>query len=140
MVEPADCIFCKIVAGDIPCIKIVEDEATLAFMDINPANPGHALAIIKEHWENIFEIPGAALASVIQTAQRVALAINSSIAPGGINLIQANGPAALNSVPHLHFHILPRTEGDDLKLNWGHQPGDVDAIQDVANKIRAAMS
>ena len=96
MANPSDCIFCKIVTGEIPCIKLVEDETTLAFMDINPANPGHALAIVKEHWENLFEVPDAALAAVVRTARRVAVAIDASMSPRGINVVQANGPAALN--------------------------------------------
>lgn len=139
MVTPSDCIFCKIVAGEIPSIKLFEDDATIAFMDINPANPGHALAIIKDHWENLFEVPAIMLSAVAQTAQRIAIAIHASLAPGGINLVQANGPAALNSVPHLHIHIVPRTDGDDLKLNWGHHPGDLEEIGLIADRIRAAL-
>lgn len=135
-----DCIFCKIVAGDIPCLNLFEDEGTLAFMDINPANPGHALAIVKDHHVNIFEVPDAALGRVILTAKRVAAAINQAMKPDGINLVQANGPGALNSVPHLHFHIVPRYLGDDLKLNWGHTPGDMADIQSVFERVRSAIT
>ncbi len=139
MTNLSDCIFCRIVAGEIPCTKLVEDETTLAFMDINPANPGHALAIVKDHWENLIEVPDEALAAVVRTARRVAVVIDASMSPRGIILVQANGPAALNSVPHLHFHILPRVDGDDLKLNWGLRPGDMQAIQKAGDRIRAAM-
>lgn len=140
MAKDPDCIFCKIVAAEIPCIKLYEDEDTLAFMDINPANPGHALVIAKDHYPTLYEIPEAALAAASATAKLVATAINAVLAPDGLNLVQANGPGALNSVPHLHFHVLPRYTGDDLKLNWGVNPGDMAEIQNVAEKIRAAIA
>ena len=132
-----NCIFCKIVAGEIPCFKLHEDEHTLAFMDINPANEGHALAISKGHWENVFEIPADAIAATAQSAQAVARAVQTALAPDGINLVQANGPGALQSVQHFHIHILPRRTGDDLKLNWGHKAGDMDAIKAIYEKVVA---
>ncbi|MCW5772069.1 MAG: HIT family protein [Rhodospirillaceae bacterium] len=134
-----DCIFCKIVAGTIPCFKLVDDAHTLAFMDINPGNPGHALAIAKEHWENLSAMPPALLGPVLATAQRVAKAIEAALAPDGINLLQANGPGAAQSVFHFHIHILPRRNGDGLKMNWGHAPGDMAAIKANYEKIRAAL-
>lgn len=118
-----NCIFCKIVAGAIPCFKLYEDQATLAFMDINPANQGHALAIAKEHWQDLYEIPPELLGAVAKTAQRVAAAVKKTVEPDGINLAQANGPGAGQSVFHFHIHVLPRLKGDELKLNWGHKPG-----------------
>jgi histidine triad (HIT) family protein len=139
MAHDPDCIFCKIVAGEIPCLKLYEDDDTLAFMDINPANPGHCLAIIKDHHPTLFDIPEAALARVASTAKRIATAVNDALEPDGLNLVQANGPGALNSVPHLHVHILPRYTGDDLKLNWGVNPGDMAEIQAVADKVRATL-
>jgi histidine triad (HIT) family protein len=135
----SDCIFCKIVAGEIPCFKLYEDDATLAFMDVNPANPGHALAVAKGHWETLYAIPGDVAGKVVQTAQRVATAVNEALSPDGINLAQANGPGAAQSVPHFHIHVLPRREGDNLGLNWGHQPGDMDEIKKVYEKVLAAM-
>jgi histidine triad (HIT) family protein len=139
MKTDGNCIFCKIIAGDIPCFKLHEDETTIAFMDVNPANPGHALAVVKEHWTTLHEIPAEQLAAVARTAKRVASAINTALEPDGINLIQANGPGAAQSVPHLHFHVLPRTSGDDLKINWGHSPGDMEAVKAVYEKVLAAM-
>ena len=139
MPTSTDCVFCNIVAGEIPCLNLFEDDTTLAFMDINPANPGHALAIVKNHHINVFEVPEADLGRVILTAQRVATAVNEALEPDGVNLVQANGPGALNSVPHLHFHILPCYLGDDLKLNWGHTPGDMSEVQSVFDKTRGAM-
>ena len=136
MVVDPDCIFCKIVAGEIPCFKLYEDELTMSFMDINPAAPGHCLVIAKEHAPNVFEIDEDALASVIRTAKRVASAVNAALAPEGINLLQANGPGAAQSVEHLHFHILPRSVGDDLLLNWPVEAGDMEAIGELAERIR----
>jgi histidine triad (HIT) family protein len=134
-----NCIFCKIVAGQIPCFKLFEDEATLAFMDINPGNPGHALAIAKEHWENFAAMPAPLLGPVLATAQRVAKAVEATLRPDGINLLQANGPGAAQSVFHFHIHVLPRRVGDELKMNWGHKPGDMAAIKALHEKIKAAM-
>ncbi len=133
------CIFCKIVAGQIPCFKLHDDEHTLAFMDINPGNPGHALAIAKEHWENFGAMPGHLLGPVLATAQRVAKAIEAAMKPDGINLLQANGPGAAQSVFHFHVHVLPRRIGDELKMNWGHKPGDMAAVKATFEKIKAAM-
>lgn len=134
-----NCIFCKIVAGQIPCLKLFEDEATLAFMDINPGNPGHALAIAKEHWENLAAMPAPLLGPMLATAQRVAKAVEATLRPDGINLLQANGPGAAQSVFHFHIHVLPRRVGDELKMNWGHKPGDMAAIKALHEKIKAAV-
>ncbi len=134
-----DCIFCKIVAGEIPCFKLHEDAATLAFMDINPANGGHALAIPREHWEDIHSVPDELLAATASTAKRVAAAIAASLAPDGINLVQANGPGAAQSVFHFHMHVLPRRNGDELKINWGPRPGDLEEIKAVYERIRARL-
>jgi histidine triad (HIT) family protein len=134
-----NCIFCKIIAGEIPCFKLHEDDDSIAFMDVNPANPGHALAVVKEHWATLYEIPADQLAGVARTAKLVAGAVNTALSPEGVNLIQANGPGAGQSVFHLHFHILPRAADDDLMLNWGHNPGDMDAVKAVYEKVLAAM-
>ncbi len=135
----SDCIFCKIVAGEIPCFKLHEDAATLAFMDINPANGGHALAIPREHWEDIHSVPDELLAATASTAKRVAAAIAASLAPDGINLVQANGPGAAQSVFHFHMHVLPRRNGDELKINWGPRPGELEEIKAVYERIRARL-
>lgn len=136
--DPA-CIFCRIVAGQIPCHRLFEDAATLAFLDINPANPGHALAISKDHHATLFETPPATLARVIATAQRVAKAVQAELQPDGLNLVQANGPGAAQSVPHLHLHVLPRRLDDGLAMNWGLRPGDPAALADLAARLRARI-
>lgn len=130
------CIFCRIVGGELPCHKVLETDGALAFMDINPANPGHVLVVPKEHAANIFEIGSAALTATTLAAQRVAKAVRSVLDPDGINIVQANGPGAAQSVQHFHWHVLPRVEGDNLMLNWGLVPGDHDAIARLAALLR----
>ncbi|NCF29697.1 MAG: HIT domain-containing protein [Gammaproteobacteria bacterium] len=131
-----DCIFCKIIAAEIPCFRLYEDEDTLAFMDINPASEGHALVIPKEHFPDVHVVSDAAIASTVVTAKKIASAINKTLNPDGMNLLQCNGPAAAQSVLHFHMHVLPRRDGDELKLNWGLAPGDMDAIGELAERIR----
>jgi histidine triad (HIT) family protein len=131
-----DCIFCKIVAGEIPSFTLCEDERTLAFMDINPANDGHALVIPKRHARDLHEIADADAAAVIATARRVAGAVDRTVKPAGLNLVQCNGEAAGQSVFHFHMHVLPRATGDELKMNWGLTPGDMQAIGALAERIR----
>jgi histidine triad (HIT) family protein len=134
-----DCIFCKIVVGRIPCFKLLEDDDTFAFMDNYPANDGHCLVLAKEHYPTLFEISDEALAAVSRSVSRVARAVNQALSPLGLNLVQANGPGAHQSVKHFHIHVLPRRLGDDLKLNWGVGPGDPDTIAALAEKIRASL-
>lgn len=136
MSSNADCIFCKIIAGEIPSFKLYEDEDTFAFMDINPASEGHALVIPREHADDIHSVSEGAIAATVITARRIATAVDGTLKPDGLNLVQCNGPAAGQSVFHFHMHVLPRRDGDDLKLNWGLNPGDMDAIGELAERIR----
>lgn len=139
MASDPNCIFCKIVAGTIPCFKLYEDAATLAFLDINPVAPGHALVIPKNHAANLFDSLEVDLAAAMATARRVAIAINKTLQPAGLNLLQANGPSAGQSVFHLHLHIIPRAPGDELKMNWPLKPGDKAELAQLADRIRAAL-
>jgi histidine triad (HIT) family protein len=138
MTDP-NCIFCKIVAGQIPCTKLYEDSETLAFMDINPVHDGHCLVIPKAHHASVFELPDAAFAASARTAIKVARAVNDALKPDGLNLLQANGPGAAQSVPHFHLHILPRRMNDGLSVNWTPKPGDRARIAEVAQQIRARL-
>jgi len=142
MSHPTDgnCIFCKIVAGQIPCFKLLEDDQTIAFMDINPVNPGHALAVAKGHWPTVDVIPPEVLAAVAKTAQRVAKAVTTELKPVGINLLQANGAGAGQSVPHLHIHIMPRRADDGVVLNWQPRPGDMAGIETIYKRLKAALT
>jgi len=135
-----DCIFCKIIRGEIPAIKVHEDDVSLAFMDINPIAPGHCLVIPKHHAENIFVTPPEASAAAMATVSRVAAAVDKAIAPEGMNIVQANGPGAKQSVFHIHFHIIPRRAEDGLTMNWEMVPGDMAEITALAEKIKAEIS
>jgi len=139
MTADADCLFCKIIAGEIPCFKLYENDETLAFMDINPANEGHALVIPKEHSRDVYTVSDTAITATVKTAKKIAAAVDKTLNPDGINLLQCNGPAAAQSVFHFHMHVLPRQEGDELKLNWGLKPGDMDAIGVLAERIRGNL-
>ena len=139
MTADADCLFCKIIAGEIPCFKLFEDDETLSFMDINPANEGHALVIPKEHAKDVYAVSDTAITATVKTAKKIAAAVDKTLNPDGLNLLQCNGPAAAQSVFHFHMHVLPRREGDELKLNWGLKPGDMDAIGALAERIRGNL-
>jgi len=135
----ANCVFCKIVAGRLPSFRLLDDDATIAFMDINPVNPGHALAVANGHWPTVDVIPPDVLAAVARTAQRIAKASMTVLKPAGVNLVQANGAAAGQSVPHLHIHIMPRRQGDDVSLNWEPMPGDKVAIEAIYKMLKAVL-
>ena len=134
-----DCIFCRIVAGEIPSFKLLEDDRVLSFMDVNPANEGHCLVIPKAHAPDLFESLDESIAAAATAARRVADAVRRTLEPPGISLMQANGPAAGQSVHHLHFHVIPRQENDRLLFNWEMRPGDMDAIGKLADRIRANL-
>src|SRR6202035_3756510 len=136
--EP-DCIFCKIVAGEVPCFKLFEDADTLAFMDINPVHDGHCLIIPKAHYPSVFEIAPEAMESAARTAIRLAKAVNAAVEPDGLNLVQSNGPGAAHSVGHFHIHVLPRRIGDGLLINWKLKPGDMTHIAEIAERIRGFL-
>ena len=139
MTADPNCIFCKIVAGSIPCFKLYEDAETLAFMDINPANDGHCLVVPKGHFPTVYAISEAAFAATSRTAIKLARAVNQALTPDGINLLQANGPGAAQSVFHLHIHVLPRRQNDGLLLNWTPKPGDRARIAELAERIKQAL-
>jgi histidine triad (HIT) family protein len=145
VVSGGDCIFCKIVAGTSDSQQIYQDDTTLAFMDIHPANDGHCLVIPKAHFETVFEMPPAAFGTVASTAAKVARVVNEVLRPGGISLLQANGELAGQSVLHVHVHVLPRVAGDDLLINWdrtrneGHRR-DRDRIAAIAERLRSRLN
>lgn len=139
MAADPDCIFCKIVAGSVPCFKLFEDESTLAFMDINPVHDGHCLVIPKAHYPTVFEIAPEALAAAACTASRLAKAVEAAVRPDGLNLVQSNGKGAAQSVGHFHLHVLPRRIGDGLLINWALKPGDMSHIAEIAERIRGFL-
>ena len=139
MSRVAECIFCRIVAGEVPSFRLFEDDATFAFMDVNPANEGHALVVPKEHASNVYTVSDEAIARTAVTAKKVAAAVARVLEPDGLNLVQCNGPGAAQSVMHFHIHVLPRIRNDRLAMNWGLKLGDVKAIGRLAERIRERM-
>jgi histidine triad (HIT) family protein len=109
-------------------------------MDINPVQPGHALVVPKFHSKDLMETPAEWVASAFKGAQRIAKAIEKTLDPDGINIVQANGPGAAQSVFHLHVHVIPRAINDGLTMNWSLKPGDKDQISRLADRIRANVS
>jgi histidine triad (HIT) family protein len=136
----ADCVFCKIRDGQIPSVTIHEDERTLAFMDINPLNPGHCLVVTRAHAETLFEAAAEDLRAAIAAAQKVARALREALAPDGLNMLQANGAAAFQSVRHFHLHLIPRWAGDGKGFDWPLAPGDRDQIRTTGARLRALLA
>ncbi|MDE0688570.1 MAG: HIT family protein [Candidatus Poribacteria bacterium] len=134
-----DCIFCAIVAGDIPATIVYEDEDVLAFMDIAPINPGHTLIIPKQHYRNIYDIPAEVGGKIMQTAVSLAKAIQTALNTDGLNLVQSNEAAGFQTVFHFHLHLIPRWEGDPIRLPWRPSEGDMEEIGNIAAKIREAL-
>ncbi len=132
-----DCIFCGIVAGDLPAEIIDSDEDTLAFMDINPATRGHALVIPREHHVDLMDMTDEALERTITAARRLAAQMEETLEPDGFNILNACRPAAWQTVFHYHLHVIPRYEDDPLQLPWRPVGGDPAAIKAVADTIRS---
>jgi histidine triad (HIT) family protein len=134
-----DCVFCKIVDGQIPSTNVHEDGLTLAFMDIGEVNPGHVLVAVKSHVENIFGLDDRLAAAVFQTVTRVARAVNKAYSPEGVTLYQANGSAAGQTVYHFHLHLVPRYDNDGMHLTWPAKNPPREQLEANAAKIRAAL-
>ncbi|HRZ24906.1 MAG TPA: HIT family protein [Candidatus Contendobacter sp.] len=139
MAESTQCVFCKIVRGELPAVKVHEDEHTLTFMDIQPASPGHALVIPKTHAPNLLEITESELFVVAATAQRIARAVQKALAPDGIRIVQTNGAAAGQSVFHYHVHIIPMQAGQRVGAH-GRERANPEALKALAAQIRAALA
>ena len=136
-----DCIFCKIIAGEIPAIKVLDEDLVLAFMDINPSSQGHMLVVPKQHVENIFEISEDDLAAVTSAVKRCAKAAKEALKAEGVTILQLNGKASDQIVPHLHVHIMPRSENDGLPVStWEMKQGDMEEIKEIARKVQEHLS
>jgi len=130
-----DCLFCRIVAGEIPATRVDEDERTIAFMDINPATRGHVLVIPREHSTDLHEIGPEDLAACARMAQRLAVRARDRLQADGVNLINSCGQAAWQTVFHFHVHVIPRYANDPLRLPWVPAPGDRDEIAAAAQQL-----
>lgn len=135
-----DCLFCKIVAGEISAHKIYEDENFLSFLDIYPTNPGHALIIPKEHHRNIFDLPANILEKAGPVAQKIAAAVRKAATADGLNIIMNNEPAAGQIIFHAHIHLVPRFENDGFKHWKGKNTPTEEELHDLMEKIKKNLS
>ncbi|MCJ7683219.1 MAG: HIT family protein [Desulfobacteraceae bacterium] len=136
-----DCIFCKIVRGEIPSFKVYEDEKVFAFGDINPISSGHTLIIPKRHAQDLWEISGDDLTAIHLASKKIIKAIKDVLQPSGVACVQLNGPGANQMVLHYHLHLVPRLVGDpELPVaTWDLKEGDMDEVRKTADKIAAAV-
>ncbi|MBI3629571.1 MAG: HIT family protein [Candidatus Rokubacteria bacterium] len=134
-----DCIFCKIRDGDAPSMKIYEDARTMVIMDINPLTSGHCLVLTKSHTATIWDAEPEDLAAAMATARKVALALRQALKPDGLNVLQANGAAAFQSVNHFHLHLIPRWNNDGKGFDWKIVPGNRDQIMKHGERIRMLL-
>lgn len=132
-----DCIFCAIESGLAPSHPVYSDEHAVAFMDINPAVPGHVLVIPRRHAPDLFALPEDEVGDYMRAVHRVARKVRAALAPDGMNLFQSNGTAAWQTVFHLHVHVLPRRHGDTIAVPPHNLPGDQAELARLASAIRA---
>ena len=135
----SNCVFCRIVAKEIPAALVHEDEHTIAFMDAGQVNPGHVLVAAKGHAENLYELSDTQAGALLKTAARVARAIRAAFNPEGLSVYQANGKAAWQSVFHYHMHLLPRHEGDGMALSWPAKNPPREKLAEYATALRESL-
>jgi histidine triad (HIT) family protein len=135
-VRDPDCIFCKIVAGEIPAQIVDQDDRTIAFMDINPGTRGHLLVVPREHARDLLEIDQGDLSATMTAAQRMAGTVVERLGADGVNLLNCCGSAAWQTVFHFHVHVIPRYDDDPLRLPWIPEPGDSGEIEAAAQALR----
>jgi histidine triad (HIT) family protein len=131
-----DCLFCGIVAGDVPAQIVDSDEHTVAFMDINPATRGHALVVPRRHSADLMDVPEEDLAGTMAAARRLARRMDKTLEPDGFNILNSCRPAAWQTIFHYHLHVIPRYEDDPLKLPWIPRGAEADEIAAVAERVR----
>jgi histidine triad (HIT) family protein len=136
-VSDPDCIFCRIIAGELPATIVDEDERTIAFMDIAPATRGHALVIPRAHSRDVFDASPEDLQATVVAAQRLAKRARERLGADGVNLLNSSGAAAWQTVFHLHIHMIPRYRDDPLRLPWVPSAGDPDEIAAAAQELAA---
>ncbi len=129
-------IFERIIAGEIPCAKVYEDEHVFAFMDAGQVNPGHVIVATRKPYETILDADDDSLAALMLAAARIARAVQAGFAPEGITILQANRAAGWQTVPHLHLHVLPRHQGDGVGLIWPRKEPGLDVLRELAQRVR----
>ncbi|MFZ2447210.1 MAG: HIT family protein [Syntrophobacteraceae bacterium] len=133
----ADCIFCQIIRGQLPCAKVYEDERVISFLDINPVNAGHTLVVPKTHYETLFDIPAEALQECTLAAQKIARAVFKGTKAVGLNFFQNNFRPAGQLIDHVHFHLIPRYPQDNFLTSWPGKPYQQGELEKVLKKIKA---
>lgn len=136
---PGQCIFCRLIRGEIPASTIYEDEQTIAFLDIGQVTPGHVLVVVKRHAATLLDLSADEAAAAMRTAHRVARAVQEAFDPPGLNLFQANGVAGHQTVFHFHLHVLPRHADDGVALSWPRQEQPRALLDDYAARLRARL-
>ncbi|MFN3985155.1 MAG: HIT family protein [Rhodocyclaceae bacterium] len=136
---PGQCIFCRLIAGEIPAARVYEDALTLAFMDIGQVNPGHVLVAVKRHAATLFDLTPEEAAAAMQTAQRVALGVRAAFDPPGLTLLQANGREGDQTVFHFHLHVVPRHGEDGIALSWPRKNPPFDTLEAYAARLRSVV-
>ncbi|MGC9453542.1 MAG: HIT family protein [Phycisphaerae bacterium] len=139
MNDEADCIFCRIVAGEVPAAKVLEDDAALAFLDVGPVATGHTLLIPRKHVETLDQLAAEDAAAVLRHLPRLVSAVRSATGCEGVNVLQNNGRVAQQFVPHVHFHIIPRESGDEFHFNWPAGTYAEGQMESLAQKIRSSI-
>ena len=129
-------IFERLLAGELPCAKVYEDELVFAFMDAGQVNPGHVVVATRKPYETILDADEAAVAAMMVAARRIALAVQAAFQPEGITILQANKPAGWQTVPHLHLHVLPRHANDGVDLTWPRKEPGMDRLRELAARLR----
>jgi histidine triad (HIT) family protein len=135
-----DCVFCKIVAGQIPSTRVYEDAEVLAFMDIGQVNPGHVLVAAKRHAPDLYGLDEAQAAALGRAQVRIARAIREAFQPAGLSIYQANGTPAGQTVFHYHAHLVPRHEGDGMQLTWPVKNPPRERLEEAAARIRERLA
>ena len=134
-----DCIFCKIAKGSIPSATVYEDRLFRVIMDINPASKGHCLIIPKEHFDNIYDLDGETAGRLFSLATCIARALRDALGCEGLNIVQNNGLIAGQTVFHFHLHLIPRYQGDDVKVGWVPHPSDPEDLEELRKAIKKAI-
>jgi histidine triad (HIT) family protein len=129
-------VFERLLAGELPCAKVYEDEFVFAFMDAGQVNDGHVIVATKVPRQTLLDCTEAEAEALMRAARRIALAVQQAFAPAGITVLQANKPAGWQTVPHLHLHVLPRHEGDGVELTWPRKEPGIERLCELAARLR----
>lgn len=137
---PGQCIFCRLVAREIPAAIVYEDTLTIAFMDIGQVNPGHVLVATRRHAATLLDVTDEEAAAAMRTARRLAQAVQQAFQPPGLTLLQANGTEGGQTVGHFHLHVVPRHRDDGVTFTWPRKEPPADLLREYAQRLRAVLA